>query len=576
MNKVKILLLLCNLIVGFIIYLNLSEETNKPTDFSLKLLDILDGLDEVSISEGKDKKIYLNKKKDEWIITHPIKWNAESLVISNLKTRLAHSSPQLVITREDLLRRGELLSDYGIDINSSRIKIKGNGSQTTIVLGDETRDAQGMFVQIEEYESFRGAIWKASKDLISIASASPVFWGKSTFFTTPMYGIDQLDITIRDLNHSSPETIQLKKKDQSWNFTKPEAGIADSNAINLAINELISSRVAGFVIDQNNSKFITGKPNITIEIKGMGGTESLSVYKNDAENELLCLNQTNNTYFKVSDDLKEKVSGWHSKYRENRIFLHPKRSIKTITIDNNNGRLSLLKKQENEWEVKDHNFTNELFYRGETEKIHQLVDLLYSARITDFTDKKYEDNSERDSVSSFSIIYSDGQKTNVRLLESTPGASYSVAQINDSNHSIVINLGINGIFDQKKYAFKNKLIKIKSFNNVLLKFPEHNASSINIEDNASLSLLNQSLYAKDFLPSSFGSLGLWHQGDWNPWDCSFVFKDENNHTVEKLFISIDKGNGQWFGGLESESTIFTLGNGLIEWVSQFLPTPSNQ
>ena len=87
MNKVKILLLLCNLIVGFIIYLNLSEETNKPTDFSLKLLDILDGLDEVSISEGKDKKIYLNKKKDEWIITHPIKWNAESLVISNLKTR---------------------------------------------------------------------------------------------------------------------------------------------------------------------------------------------------------------------------------------------------------------------------------------------------------------------------------------------------------------------------------------------------------------------------------------------------------------------------------------------------------
>ena len=65
----------------------------------------------------------------------------------------------------------------------------------------------------------------------------------------------------------------------------------------------------------------------------------------------------------------------------------------------------MLKKQENEWEVKDHNFTNELFYRGETEKIHQLVDLLYSARITDFTDKKYEDNSERDSVSSFSIIY---------------------------------------------------------------------------------------------------------------------------------------------------------------------------
>ena len=78
-----------------------------------------------------------------------------------------------------------MLSDYGIDINSSRIKIKGNGSQTTIVLGDETRDAQGMFVQIEEYESFRGAIWKASKDLISIASASPVFLGQINIFYYP-------------------------------------------------------------------------------------------------------------------------------------------------------------------------------------------------------------------------------------------------------------------------------------------------------------------------------------------------------------------------------------------------------
>ncbi len=576
MNKVKILLLLCNLIVGLIIYLNLSEETTKPSDFSLKLLDILDGLEEVRISEGNDKNIYLTKKNDDWIISNPIKWDAESLVISNLKTRLAHSNPRLVITKEDLLKRGELLSDYGIDFNSTRIRIKGNGNHTTIALGDETRDAQSIFIQIEEYANFQGAIWKASKDLASIASATPSFWGKSTFFNTPMYGIDQVDITCNDVTELSSESTRVVKDNHSWYFTKPTPVIADTNAINLAISELISSRVTGFVLEQNSSGLRTGEPNITIKIKGMGGVEILDAYTNLYDNELLCFHQTNNTYFKVDNNLKEKVLGWHEKYRENRILLNPKKNIETIKINNSDRKLTLSKTQETYWRVRDHNLTDEINYDAETEKIHQFVDLLYSVRITDFSEKKYTDDLDSNSSSSFSISYADGQTTNVRILESTPGASYSVAQINDSDHCVVISLDRNDIFNQEKYAFRKKLIKIEGFTNILLISAENNSTSTTIKDNASLSLLTQSLYAEKFLPSNFGRLGLWYQGDWNPWDCNLVFRDENNETVDKLYISIDKGNGQWFGGLESESTTFTLGNGFIDLASQFLPTLSDQ
>ena len=304
MNKVKILLLLCNLIVGIIIYLNISEDTNNPRDFPLKLVEILDALDEVKVSQGNDQHILIQKNKDDWSIKDPISWSAESLVISNLKTRLAHSNPQLVITQEDLLKRGEVLADYGIDSNSTHIRIRGNGKHTTIVLGDETRDSQGMFIQIEEHESFRKAIWKASKDLMSLASISPAFWAKTTFFNTPMYGIDQVSITFNDENQSSNKLTELHKRNQSWYFTKPESKIADPKEINLVINELLSFRVTEFVLDKNLTSLPLGEPNILVKIAGMGNHELLHIFENNERNELICFHPKNDAFFKIKHEFK--------------------------------------------------------------------------------------------------------------------------------------------------------------------------------------------------------------------------------------------------------------------------------
>jgi len=573
MNKVKILLLLCNLLVGFIIYLNISEDTSNPRDLPLKLVEILDGLDEVKVSQGNDQHILIQKDKDDWSIRNPIEWRAESLVISNLKTRLAHSNPQLVITQEDLLKRGEVLADYGIDSNSTRISIQGNGKHATIVLGNETRDSQGMFIQIEEHESFRKAIWKASKDLISLTSTSPAFWGKTTFFNTPMYGIDQVSITFNDKNQSTKKLTELQKRNQSWYFTKPESKIADPKEINVAINELLSYRVTEFVLDENLTFPSQDEPNILVKIAGMGNQELLHIFENNERNELICFHPKNNAFFKIKHEFKEKVSDWFKKYRENRIFLLPKQNIEAITITSHNRKLSFQNKQENLWQVRDKNQSKAENYLGETKEIHKFIDLLYSARITDSLGNDDNLNLTNKGGSSFLISYSGGDSIKLEILDSTSGSSYSVVRINDAEQAVVVNLDKDEILYREKNSFRNKSLEIENFHHLSFYSVENNSTFMDIEDNATINILRESLTVDRFLPSAIEGLGLWHQGDWNPWTHTLKFKDESNESVEILYISANQVSGQWFGGLEKDGTTFTLGEQFMDWAEKLMSNP---
>ena len=573
MNKVKILLLLCNLLVGFIIYLNISEDTSNPRDLPLKLVEILDGLDEVKVSQGNDQHILIQKDKDDWSIRNPIEWRAESLVISNLKTRLAHSNPQLVITQEDLLKRGEVLADYGIASHSTRISIQGNGKHATIVLGNETRDSQGMFIQIEEHESFRKAIWKASKDLISLTSTSPAFWGKTTFFNTPMYGIDRVSITFNDKNQSTKKLTELQKRNQSWYFTKPESKIADPKEINVAINELLSYRVTEFVLDENLTFPSQDEPNILVKIAGMGNQELLHIFENNERNELICFHPKNNAFFKIKHEFKEKVSDWFKKYRENRIFLLPKQNIEAITITSHNRKLSFQNKQENLWQVRDKNQSKAENYLGETKEIHKFIDLLYSARITDSLGNDDNLNLTNKGGSSFLISYSGGDSIKLEILDSTSGSSYSVVRINDAEQAVVVNLDKDEILYREKNSFRNKSLEIENFHHLSFYSVENNSTFMDIEDNATINILRESLTVDRFLPSAIEGLGLWHQGDWNPWTHTLKFKDESNESVEILYISANQVSGQWFGGLEKDGTTFTLGEQFMDWAEKLMSNP---
>ena len=100
-------------------------------------------VEEIEIkSEESNESLRIQKKGEEWMLVSPVIWKAETLMISDLKTKLVHSDPVFVIDESELNERGEILSDYGIDKNSKEIRLKGSDRNLRFTIGKETEIKQ--------------------------------------------------------------------------------------------------------------------------------------------------------------------------------------------------------------------------------------------------------------------------------------------------------------------------------------------------------------------------------------------------------------------------------------------------
>ena len=112
--------------------------------------------------------------------------------------------------------------------------------------------------------------------------------GKNNFFQHPDVRIDQVNIIINDKNQSSKKLTELQKRNQSWYFTEPESKIADPKEINLVINELLSFRVAEFILDEKTTPLPLGEPDILVKIAGMGNNELLHIFETETKKTVSC------------------------------------------------------------------------------------------------------------------------------------------------------------------------------------------------------------------------------------------------------------------------------------------------
>ena len=91
-------------------------------------------VEEIEIkSEESNESLRIQKKGEEWMLVSPVIWKAETLMISDLKTKLVHSDPVFVIDESELNERVK----YYLIMVSTRIQ-KKSGLKVAI----ETFDSQ--------------------------------------------------------------------------------------------------------------------------------------------------------------------------------------------------------------------------------------------------------------------------------------------------------------------------------------------------------------------------------------------------------------------------------------------------
>ena len=564
MNKTKIFLLLANLVVGLFIYFSFNPEEENIYDISSRMIETIQTLERIEISTGEvEKDLVIQKTEENWMLTSPINWKAEGLLISNLTTKLVHSNPLFVIDCKDLEARGEILEDYGLNQNSTTIRLQGNNRELSITLGKETRDESNIFVVFSENgKNTEEAIWKMSKDIVNLSTPSSVFWGKSTFLNTPLYGIDQINIT--ELHDQKEKQIILSKnEEEAWYFEKPYAEAANNELINIALNKILSSRIDNFIELKDIKTDLI--PVLIFEVNGLGYSEKVDLHVTKSLDLLYCKKSKSDTYFSTDLENLKVMQNWQSKYREKKIFKSSKDHILSLIIKSGSKSYRIHKSEFNEWII-EHNSSGEIIkYEGDQLIVDDFINKLYNIQIeeilVDENDVKNNDIENDLNSFSYSIKYTDNNFTNITIINDNSSGKYFKSFLNNSSNRSYISIPDNNIFCKNRYFFKNKILNtlISTKDSIKITYIDQNRSVMFSDSNSTKSLLfNSKFRVKEYLNDPFQTSGVWNSGDWNPWEFKIDLIDETNSTNFELLLSDKKDSGEWFGGIPDQNQTFIL------------------
>ena len=82
MKKIKILLLLANVVIALLIFVTIYDDDEQKRGIESEIVEILSNLHFISISEpATDKYVKIVKKNEKWVLQEPFSWEAEKLVL---------------------------------------------------------------------------------------------------------------------------------------------------------------------------------------------------------------------------------------------------------------------------------------------------------------------------------------------------------------------------------------------------------------------------------------------------------------------------------------------------------------
>lgn len=580
MKKPKILLLLANIAIAAIIFVTLNKKNDPKKELESEVSEILSNLHSISISDAKTNgHVKVVKKEQDWVLEEPFYWDAEELVLSNFTTKFAHLSFKELYSIEEIKRRGEIIEDYGVDSNSTSVRINASNASLHLTIGKETRNKDSVYAEIERTSDGSKSIWTVSRDILDISNADPVHWGVSTFVNKPLYSIDEFSVTFRIDGNQTSET-RLEKINEEWNFVKPFNAQANKEKVLFFLNSLLSEKIKGFYQPplERNATSEENPWEVRVSIKSMGKNEHIylsSPLSND-KSARTAKSSTSSTAFSVNEDFVTKLTDLSTQLRERTVFDLSLEVLKEIEIQKEDEFLKL-RKLDQDWFATEGNSTATTEVVSEKESIETFIRSLNQMRVNEFL--AFNPNQEYLTENGFSspkyilnILKVDSTKQTILVSELIEDASLS--KIYNSNQSLVCLVDINliGILSTESLPFRTK--------SVLPNNSPISAYEISLVDSQELiyssdrnSSESDNDFIKDFkvekyISDKFKKDGTWVEGDFFPWKYKLTFVKSSPVTTKyDFYLSEKKGATTWYCGSEKEGVTFNMPINIIEELS---------
>ena len=573
MSKIKIVLILANLFLGFAIYLTFKNDNEKGLGTNTLLISALSKLDSLKLDSGNSSKVIeLTKISQNWQIVEPYSWEANKLALSNFQTKLAHFQFKKLNDLREIKDKGEILEDYGIDELSPKIKISSHEDFIDFKIGDITRDGSNCYVLTNFSKLNEKIIFKVDKEIINFCQSKPRDWTDASIIKTPLYAIDKITIKFGDETTRSSH-VSLEKNDGNWFFKEPFKGDSDNEKVLLQLNSLVSANIFKFESNIEKKNINPKKWKTTLEISGFDQVETIYFNINE-DGTILGKRQSSDTYFTLSEDFFSLLNDWSTKLRNRTLFKLSSSNIESLEVIKEDKVVKIFTNTEDSWEISESNSSEIKIINADHDKIQSFFRELNSVSIEKFLTTSIDEKTKEkfkidDPIYRINTLNKNSiSKTYYLSMMKDTEQMWAVIDKEKSLICLVQN-DFNKILDINSLTFRDKNLLPDNFISNLITIEKYDSNtSVRIDTSKSSeddnSLLN--FKAETFINSDFLDDGTWIEGDWIPWEyeLSFLNSEMNKTKAIKFHLSGRKGASTWYGGDPENGLIFNLPLNLID------------
>lgn len=197
-------------------------------------------IDGIVIQNGDDK-IELHRQDGKWRIEAPVKDQADAAAISSLLNDIEDWRRETTFSAKEMDADKNRLAEYGVNKPKLRLKLLGPEAPPEIWFGKDAALEKQMYVRLENSRETFLASTNVRDDLNKKAE---------DFRDKKLTDITATQVTRAMLKNAAGE-IELQKKGEHWELTKPMQARADDGKVGDLIAQITTTQIQQFLGDDH-------------------------------------------------------------------------------------------------------------------------------------------------------------------------------------------------------------------------------------------------------------------------------------------------------------------------------------
>lgn len=569
MRNIKLTLILLNILLGCFIYYSLNNNELEIQSSQQNITD-LTKVHKIEI-KSINNEISIYKKNHKWVISSPLKWDADDYSISNFKTIFSHLRFSEIFYVDEIAERGEIIDDYGITNESPQIILHTNSSMTVIKLGKRTRDQKNIYCLVQQSKDENSKIWRVSEEIIDLIKTPLKDWADTKLVRSSLYQIDDITASFKSNNNSTTTTKLIKQK-REWHFEEPFKAKANNDQVRFLINNILSEQIMEFANENDyNSSSVDMDKNwvLKFEINSSGSKQVFKISEKLQKNSKpfrFCISNYASQLLKIDHKFLDNFSNWSTKLRERNILQINIQNLLKLKIMNKHDSFEIVKSGLNDWVIKTE-FGKKI--EGDFENINNLIQELNRIEISEFlsfnpTQDELKSINNYENTYLIKVYNIDTSINTILISRNKLNASlWKTLRLEDSLLCLV-DESLSNILDLKVFQLKDrKIFKNKTINDITLFDLDSNLSIQKTYGNSNNKFFEyfNNLTIHSFLNNQGKNDGTWNDGDWVPWRYKLNFNQDKNSTdyyISSMLLSDILKSNQLIGKFSENNVTFNL------------------